>query len=306
MAERSSFFDSINGDRVYYAADWAAYMDKYFTSGVFNNGLQVVPHDGMNIGISIGEANVKGHSYVNDSKKIINVVNADGVLNRVDNIVIRLDLPNRKVTAEIITGTFAENATAPELTRGTSIYELRIAKISIPAGTTEITQDLITDTRFGDNDCGNVICAVQNPNFTNVLKQYEALWNKLIENQTQDFEKWFINMKGQLDGDVAANLLNLINTKADIPRRKILTLLSTNWTLNTSTNKYEYIIEDEKITEDDFADCLIYEEDKKKISDLDQHTENGRLILTTSKQVTENINMTVVLIRTIEETEVEA
>ena len=92
-----------------------------------------------------------------------------------------------------------------------------------------------------------------------------------------------------------------LNTKADTPRRKTLTLLSSNWTLNTTTNKYEYIIEDSSITEDDFPDCLLSEENKKKISDLDQYTTNGRLVLTTSKQVTENIEMTVVLIRTVAE-----
>ena len=92
-----------------------------------------------------------------------------------------------------------------------------------------------------------------------------------------------------------------INKKADIPRRKALTLLSTNWTLNTTTNKYEYIIQDNSITENDFPDCALSEEEKKKISDLDQYTQNGRLVLTTSKQVTENINMTVVLIRTVAE-----
>lgn len=95
------------------------------------------------------------------------------------------------VFGSIVTGTFAEKAVAPTLTRGTSIYELRIAKISIPAGTTEITEDLITDTRFDDNDCGNVICAVTNPDFTNILNQYIALWDSLIETQTEDFEKWF-------------------------------------------------------------------------------------------------------------------
>lgn len=89
------------------------------------------------------------------------------------------------------------------------------------------------------------------------------------------------------------------------PKRKNITLLSSNWTLNTTTNKYEYIIEDSNITENDFPDCALSEEEKKKISDLDQFTENGRLILTTSKQVTENIKMTVVLIRTIAESEVE-
>ena len=90
------------------------------------------------------------------------------------------------------------------------------------------------------------------------------------------------------------------------PRRKTLTLLSSNWTLNSTTNKYEYIIADSRITEDDFPDCALSEEDKKKISDLDQYTENGRLILSTLKQPTENINITIVLIRTIAELEVQA
>lgn len=90
------------------------------------------------------------------------------------------------------------------------------------------------------------------------------------------------------------------------PRRKTLTLLSSNWTLNTATQKYEYIIEDEKITEDDFADCLLSEEDKKKLSDVEGETLNGSLVIRTSKQPTENIEMTVVLIRAIEESEVQA
>ena len=115
------------------------------------------------------------------------------------------------------------------------------------------------------------------------------------------------------EGTKLANLSNYddaqinqeINKKADTPRRKNLTLLSTNWILNETTNKYEYIIQDNSITENDFPDCALKEEDKKKISDLDQYTQNGSLVLTTSKQVTENINMTVVLIRTIAESEVE-
>ena len=95
------------------------------------------------------------------------------------------------------------------------------------------------------------------------------------------------------------NLQNTINTKLDIPKRKKLCILSKNWTLNTTINKYEYVIEDSSITENDFADCVLSEENKKKISDLDQYTENGRLVLITSNQVKEDIEMTVVLIKTI-------
>lgn len=138
----------------------------------------------------------------------------------------------------------------------------------------------------------------------------EAEYINTSQEQKQEFYYDLI-IKVDNSGNVVIeiNSETIYATEKDLleitPRRKILTLLSTNWTLNSATNKYEYIIEDSNITENDFPDCALSEEEKKKISDLDQFTENGRLILTTSKQVTENINMTVVLIRTIAESEVE-
>lgn len=246
MAERSGFFNSINGDRVYYAEDWAWYLAKFFSNGVFDNGLQVKSNNGMNIVVSLGDGFINGYRYNNDSNKIINIANADGVLDRVDNIVLRLNvLDNRKITAEVVQGTFSENAVAPILTRENDTYEIRIAKIKIPAGTTEITEDLIEDTRFDDNDCGNVICAVQNPNFTDILKQYEAIWSNLIKRKTDDFEEWyhletneftewFQNIKGQLSGDVAANLTNEVNKiKKELPSEEE----KTKW--NKATDNYQ-------------------------------------------------------------------
>lgn len=218
MAEKSSFFDSINKDRAYYAADFASHMAEYFTNGIFNNGLKVTANNDMSVSVQLGAANINGYKYKLDTNpKVIEVANADGILNRIDNIVIRLDIPNRQITTEIINGNFAEKAIAPVLSRGTSVYDLRIAKINIPAGTTAITTDLIEDTRFNSSDCGNVICAVQNPNFTDILAQYTALWDKMIKNQTTDFENWFENqsqnfdkwfqeMKNQLSTDAAGNL----------------------------------------------------------------------------------------------------
>ena len=202
---------------MYYAADWALHLSKYFTNGIFNNGLKVVSNDNMSVSVESGDANINGYRYNNDPEKVLSIANADGVLNRIDNIVIRLDIPNRQITAEIVQGTFAEKAVAPALTRGTSIYEIRIAKINIPAGTTAITTDLIEDTRFNSSDCGNVICAVQTPDFTNILDQYKALWDSMIKAETQDFEKWFKEqtenfdvwferIKGQLSEDAAGKI----------------------------------------------------------------------------------------------------
>ena len=245
MAERSGFFNSVNGDRTYYSKDWAWYLEKFFTNGIFNNGLQVKANNGMSIAVSLGDAFINGYRYNNDSDKAITVANADGVLDRIDNIVLRLDvLDNRKIIAEIVQGTFNEEPTAPVLTRENNIYELRIAKIRIPAGTTEITDDLIEDTRFDDTDCGNVICAIQNPDFTGILKQYKAIWENLLNGKEEDFDswfeqiknsynnwfkpkeeefnnwskkqenifdEWFETIKGKLSGDVAANLQDQVD-----------------------------------------------------------------------------------------------
>lgn len=234
MAERSSFFDSINRDRVYYAADFASHLAEYFTNGIFNNGLMVVANNDMTVSVKTGSANINGYKYKLDTNpKRISVSNADGILNRIDNIVIRLDLPDRKITTEIVQGSFAENPIAPALKRGTSIYDLRIAKISVPAGTTEITQDLITDCRFNSDDCGNVICAVQTPDFTDISKQYDTVFNK-----------WFDNVKTVLSGDVAGNLKLEINKlsedlkdEMDAEKTKIEELNNTVSRINNDVGK---------------------------------------------------------------------
>lgn len=147
---------------------------------------------------------------------------------------------------------------------------------------------------------------IQNNNITSL--QTDNTINKADITTIKDTLQLLENIGDGEEGLITTilNLQNRINAKLDIPKRKTLTLLSTNWTLNSTTNKYEYIIEDNNITENDFADCLLSLEEQEKLTDLDQYTTNGSLILTTSKQVTEDINMTVVLIRTVAETEVEA
>ena len=134
----------------------------------------------MTITIKEGDANIEGYRYTNTGDLVKTIEMADGTLNRIDNVVLRLDLTNRLISAQIIKGTFADKPVAPELVRTSTIYDLRIAKISIPAGTTTITQDLITDTRFITSDCGNVISTVQTPDTENLFIQMQTLFEKQI------------------------------------------------------------------------------------------------------------------------------
>lgn len=210
--EESSFFNDVDGDRVYYAEDFAEYFIPFFTNGIFNNGCQVLGNtNDMAVNLSTGRAFIEGHRYRNKQVKTLAIDNADGVLGRIDNIVIRLDLTNRNITAQVIKGTFSNNPVAPNLTRTSTIYDLRIAKVYIPSGTTEITQDLIEDCRFITSDCGDVISPIETPDTEQLFIQIQAIFDKFITDNTNEFDTWFEHVKGQLSTDQAGNLQNQID-----------------------------------------------------------------------------------------------
>lgn len=198
MAQRYGFFNSVNNDRIYDASDVARFLKKFFTNGVFNNTLQVMANDNMTVSVSTGQANIEGYSYENDEELVLDIADADSTLPRIDSIIVRLDLNNRQITSQILQGSYASTPSQPTIIRTGSVYDLRLANVSVPAGATRITTDMITDTRF-TSDCGNVVGAVQQIDTDDVFQQYETMFNN-----------WFSELQVELDGNVAANLENQI------------------------------------------------------------------------------------------------
>lgn len=199
MAQKYGFFNSVNNDRVYDASDVAGFLSKFFTNGIFNNSLAVSSNDNMTVSVATGNANINGYGYENTETLTLDIDEADSELDRIDSIIVRLDLTNRQITTMVLTGLTATTPTQPTITRSGNIYDLRLANISIPAGTTRITTDMITDTRFG-SDCGNVTQAVLELDTSEIFAQYEA-W----------FTEWFANLEDQLDDNQAGHLQNEIN-----------------------------------------------------------------------------------------------
>ena len=57
--EKSSFFNSVSGDRVYCAEEWAEYFASFIGNGVFpvpSTSLQVVAGSGMAVAVKTGKA----------------------------------------------------------------------------------------------------------------------------------------------------------------------------------------------------------------------------------------------------------
>lgn len=231
MAENYSFFNSKDHDRVYNARHWADYFAPFFKSGVFNGSLQVVANSGMTVKINEGYAWIDGYMYHLDAPLVLDIETASGSMNRKDNIVVRLDLTNRWVRSFGVTGSYYSNtATPPEPGISATIHELVIARINVAAGTTEITQDMIEDTRMDGDLCGWVCGTVEQIEFEQIYSQFKAfqelkkeefieyigdLENELQENTTKwanNFTAWLENLKQQLDEDAAGNLQNQINS----------------------------------------------------------------------------------------------
>jgi hypothetical protein len=231
MAIRSGFFNSVNGDRRYLAYNFAEYFASFIANGVFPNpstGLQVYEKENMTITVKPGRGWINGYFIVNESDYDVTLATADGALNRIDRIVLRLDYINREITIAVKQGMFASSPVAAALQRDTDAYELAIADVYVGKGSLSISQVNITDLRLNTDLCGIVHGTVDQVDTTTIFNQYQAWFNETTSGteteindwqaaqeqdfttwsaqQKSDFDEWFATIQGTLSGDVAGNL----------------------------------------------------------------------------------------------------
>lgn len=225
--ERCGFFDAnLVGeeyDRVYLAAQFAAYFASFIGNGVYaehSNQLQVVamPTPQMQISVEKGQGWINGYWYENTESISLAIDVADGVLNRVDSVVLRLGFSERNMWIAVKKGTPAISPSAPALTRNADYYELQLATIDVPASSIKITQAQITDTRMNQNVCGWVTGVVDQLDTTTLFNQFDAWYDEHTTSWQEQFNTWFATIQGQLSGDIATQLQSQIialNEKTD-------------------------------------------------------------------------------------------
>lgn len=221
MTIKSSFFNSVSGDRIYDASDFASYFASFIGNGVFpnpSNNLQVLAVNGnvLRVSVSVGQGFINGYYALNDAPLQLQLSPADGNLSRIDRVVLALNTTNREITAYVKTGALNSNPVAPALVRNGPIYELALGDIRVSPNTTSVTQANITDTRPSNELCGFVSGVINQVDTTTLFNQYQEAFNEFTTQQQQDFTDWLAQIEAQLDGNTAGNLQNQINTKADI------------------------------------------------------------------------------------------
>lgn len=144
------------------AADVAAYLAG-LTSGVFSGAedFPVTAAGGLTVIVGAGRGWVHpsrftGYSITKREADTLTMPLADPSLPRIDRIVMRYDAGARAASLQVLQGTASSTPTAPAISRTELTYDLCLAEIARPAGSTSISTGQITDTRLDEALCGLV------------------------------------------------------------------------------------------------------------------------------------------------------
>lgn len=208
MAQQCGFFNAmlVEGeyDRVYLAEQFAAYFASFVGNGIFGKSmqqLQVKAQDtaDMTTKVLSGEAWINGYWYRNTESLTLKHSMADGVLSRIDTIVLRWSNSERTMYLHILEGMPSYNPVAPALVRNADYYDLGLARVSIPAGAIRITQSQIQDLRLNNSYCGLVTGLIDQVDLTGVFNQFEQYFLEFKQGHENDFDTWSAAQKKNFD-----------------------------------------------------------------------------------------------------------
>ena len=189
MAVTSGYFDSVDGDRTYSAAQMSEYFEGLISNGVYEKvgkALVVKAGEGMSVDVGSGRAIINGRWLKNDAVLNLPITQADALLNRWTAVYIRLSTNSRSVRIDTKDGTPAANPVKPTMNHDSNYYDMCLAYVYVKAGASSISQSDITDMR-ASNLCGWVTGIVKQVDTSELFLQ----WQTAYEEFYQRFEDWF-------------------------------------------------------------------------------------------------------------------
>ena len=152
-------------------------------SGVYSaeEDFAVTAQGGLSVQVSAGQAWVrparfKGRSIIMEQPTTVVLTEADPVRSRIDRVVLRYDAAAKKTRLQVLEGVpNSAGPAAPAITRTELIYDLCLAEIKRPAGSTAVTAADIYDTRADEPVCGVMRDGVQGIPTGTLVQQWKAV-----------------------------------------------------------------------------------------------------------------------------------
>lgn len=213
MSVSSGFFNSLNGDRKYDAAQMSAIFDGLIIDGVFasiGTAFAVKAAGGLTVNVGIGKAWFDHTWTVNDSILPMTAPEAEVLLDRIDAVVLEVNGMEsiRENTIKFVKGNPSSAPSRPILTNEGNVHQYPLCYIYRKYGTAVINQADITPM-VGTESTPFVTGILQTISLDELLGKWQDELDRFTDARSQevddwiaqeesDFTAWFNKMKADL------------------------------------------------------------------------------------------------------------
>lgn len=213
MSVSSGFFNSLNGDRKYNAAQISAIFDGLIIDGVFasiGTAFAVKAAGGLTVNVGIGKAWFDHTWTVNDSILPMTAPEAEVLLDRIDAVVLEVNGMEsvRNNTIKFVKGNPSSAPSRPTLTNEGNAHQYPLCYIYRKYGTAVINQADITPM-VGTESTPFVTGILQTISLDELLGKWQDELDRFtdarskevddwIAQEESDFTAWFNKMKADL------------------------------------------------------------------------------------------------------------
>lgn len=213
MSVSSGFFNSLNGDRKYNAAQMSAIFDGLIIDGVFasiGTAFAVKAAGGLTVNVGVGKAWFDHTWTVNDSILPMTAPEAEVLLDRIDAVVLEVNGMEsvRENTIKFVKGNPSSAPTRPTLTNEGNVHQYPLCYIYRKYGTAVINQADITPM-VGTESTPFVTGILQTISLDELLGKWQDELDRFTDARSQevddwiaqeesDFTTWFDKMKADL------------------------------------------------------------------------------------------------------------
>ena len=213
MSVSSGFFNSLNGDRKYNAAQMSAIFDGLIIDGVFasiGTAFAVKAAGGLTVNVGIGKAWFDHTWTVNDSILPMTAPEAEVLLDRIDAVVLEVNGMEsvRNNTIKFVKGNPSSAPSRPTLTNEGNVHQYPLCYIYRKYGTAVINQADITPM-VGTESTPFVTGILQTNSLDELLGKWQDELDRFtdarskevddwIAQEESDFTAWFNKMKADL------------------------------------------------------------------------------------------------------------
>lgn len=194
MSVSSGFFNSLNGDRKYNAAQMSAIFDGLIIDGVFasiGTAFAVKAAGGLTVNVGIGKAWFDHTWTVNDSILPMTAPEAEVLLDRIDAVVLEVNGTEsvRENTIKFVKGNPSSAPSRPTLTNEGNVHQYPLCYIYRKYGTAVINQADITPM-VGTESTPFVTGILQTISLDELLGKWQDELDRFTDARSQEVDDW--------------------------------------------------------------------------------------------------------------------